>query len=879
MFIILTHENADFDAIAALWAAHRLYPDGIPLLPRRVNRNVSQYLALYQGGYAFQRVAEWPRRRLTRILLVDTQSLPSVRGMRDSLPVEVIDHHADVDQRPSWRYHVDPVGATTTILVEMMQQSGLSISAEEATLFLLGVYEDTGSLTYDTTTPRDIRAAAWLMESGARLDIVRRFLEIPLSPQQQTLLRDLQTNSEWLNIEGQTILLATATVADDFTDEISAVAHRMRDALVPSGMVLLVKLPHHVQLVARSATDALDVGELARRCGGGGHSRAAAAMLMDISLADAAIKVRALLRSLVQPVMKVAELMSQGVKTVRAGDPVSDAAAKMQRFGHEGYPVLDENSRLVGLLTRRQVDRALSHKLDQIPVRQVMRAGAVTVRPSHSMMRVQQLMIEEGWGQIPVTAEDDPETIIGIVTRTDLLRLLARPVGDSAETDTTDLLQGALSPALWRMLNAISQAANDLSIPIFFVGGLVRDLLLGRPSADIDIVAEGDAIALVRALVAEFGGDVRTHKRFGTAKWLLSADVWSAVLADTPGAQPPALEDLASIDFVTARTEFYTEPTVLPTVQQGSIKLDLHRRDFTINTLAIRLDGAHLGELLDFYGGRRDLENGTIRVLHSLSFVDDPTRILRALRFEQRLGFTIEPRTFELLCDSVDLLGQVSGGRIRHEMELALAESGRTEIMSRFDVLGVLTQLSAGARWDPQSAETFERLPQILQDPIWQTALGDESAVPAYFFLWLAPLPHGVQDAVIQRLHVRKSTETDVHTLNQLCETVSTLPSTPRPSQIERLLRPFAQRPRALLALRTLFDGSAIAPLLDTYQRKWRHVQPVLNGNDLRDMGLKPGPQFAHLLDALLAARLDGEVADEADERALLAQLVDTQPG
>ena len=187
------------------------------------------------------------------------------------------------------------------------------------------------------------------------------------------------------------------------------------------------------------------------------------------------------------------------------------------------------------------------------------------------------------------------------------------------------------------MINAISRAADALNNPIYFVGGLVRDLLLGRDSADIDIVAEGDAIALVRALVDQFGGDLRTHKRFGTAKWLLSAEVWQQVLDGTDVAELSPQTELPSIDFVTARTEFYAEPTVLPTVQQGSIKLDLHRRDFSINTLAIRLDGAHLGELLDFYGGRRDLDNGIIRVLHSLSFIDDPTRILRAVRFEQRL--------------------------------------------------------------------------------------------------------------------------------------------------------------------------------------------------------------------------------------------------
>lgn len=874
MFIILTHENADFDAIASLWAAHRLHPDGVPLLPRRINRNVSQFLALYQSAYRFLHVAEWRRRHLSRVLLVDTQSLPSVRGLRDNMTADVIDHHAHDEPKPDWTYHIETVGATTTLLIETIRQAGLAISAEEATLFLLGIYEDTGALTYDTTTARDAAAATWLLENGAQLSIVRRFLEIPLSPQQQALMQQLQSSAEWLNLEGQTVLLAAVPAPEGFADEISAVAHRMRDALVPSAMILLVALPHHVQLVARSTNDALDVGELARHFGGGGHNRAAAAMLLESDLATARRQVLDLLPQLIRPIMRVSEMMSQGVKTIAATEPVGAAALMMSRLGHEGYPVVDTSGQLVGLLTRRQVDRTLSHKLDNMPVSQVMRAGAVTVRPSDSITRVQQLMIDEGWGQIPVVAESDGETIIGIVTRTDLLRLMARPGQDSAETNRYELLATALSPALWQMINVISRAADALHNPIYFVGGLVRDLLLGRNSADIDIVAEGDAIALVHALVEQFGGDLRTHKRFGTAKWLLSPDVWQQVLDGTEVTALPSLDELPSIDFVTARTEFYTEPTVLPTVQQGSIKLDLHRRDFSINTLAIRLDGAHLGELLDFYGGRRDLENGIIRVLHSLSFIDDPTRILRAVRFEQRLRFTIEPRTLELLCSSADLLPQVTGGRIRHEIELALAEEPRIAVMERLDALGVLGYICDGLRWDAASADCFRRLPRILHDPVWQAALQDDSAVPVYFFLWLAPLPIAVQDALLKRLRVRKTTETDVRSLRRLCVTLEQLPDGLRPSEIERLLRPFAQRPRALLAVRTLFDDTPVADWLNAYQREWRTVRPMLTGEDLREMGIKPGPQYTVLLDRLLAAHLDGDVTDERDERALLIDLL-----
>jgi len=214
----------------------------------------------------------------------------------------------------------------------------------------------------------------------------------------------------------------------------------------------------------------------------------------------------------------------------------------------------------------------------------------------------------------------------------------------------------------------------------------VRDLLLERPSPDFDLVVEGDAIALARSLARRFGGRVTGHARFGTAKWHL---------AGHKDGEPSRLSvaGLDSIDLVSARTEFYTHPTALPTVERGSIKLDLHRRDFTINTLALRLDGRHYGELHDYWGGVDDLKAGLVRVLHSLSFVDDPTRILRAVRFEQRFAFCIEDRTMQLLLEARPLIDRLSGDRIRHELNHILATSYAPQVLQRMHNLGILSAI------------------------------------------------------------------------------------------------------------------------------------------------------------------------------------------
>ena len=892
MPLILTHEKTDFDAVASQLGAKKLYPEATALLPRHLNRNVQQFLNLYWDSLPFLRAEDWRRRSVDRVILVDTQTVSNVRGLSAQPEVHVIDHHMDQPSKPGWTYEVEPVGATSTLLVDRLQGRGLVLSPEEATLLLLGIYEDTGGLTYDTTTSRDVRAAARLIDQGAQLPVVRRFLNVALTEGQQTLYDLLLRNLEWVRIEERPIAIAPAISPAGFDDEISSVAHRLRETLTPDGLFVLVQVGDGVQLVARSSVDEVDAGQVARELGGGGHSRASAAMIVGARLPAVVERLRAILPHAVRPTLRVAAVMSHGVLTVPTTTRIAEVAALMQKHGHEGYPVVDERqSRVVGLVTRRAVDRAMSHEMGAQPVSRIMRAGTISVQPSDSIERVQQLMALEGWGQIPVVPEaadgaPEPHLPIGIVTRTDLLNVLFKPLPESPETDLGERLARSFSPELWALVLVVSDTAARLKMPIYFVGGLVRDLLLDKPPTDLDIVVEGDAIALVSDLRERFGGDLHSHDRFGTAKWSLPPLTYAALMAaaadarsDVPGFGVDPLRQAGGkvpapehIDFVTARKEFYKRPTALPDVEPGSIKLDLHRRDFTINTLAVRLDGAYLGQLLDFYGGRRDLRRGIIRVLHSLSFIDDPTRILRAVRLEQRLGFTIEPGTAELIDDSLPMLDRVTGERIRNEIELALNEADPVLVMQRLDELGVLAHLTPGLSWRGETAAVFRRISAYAGDLRWGEAYHSGPAVFFYFAVWLAPFPAPVPELVARRLRVRKATLEDLLGLGGLRSAVAGLPDGAPPSQVTRAFDRFA--PRTLLTARMLDISPQVNAWLDRYMAEWRHVRPVVNGDDLRAAGLPPGPAYTRILDALLAARLDGEVADEAAERALLGRLL-----
>jgi tRNA nucleotidyltransferase (CCA-adding enzyme) len=864
MEVILTHENADFDAVASLLGASKLFPGAIPVLPRRVNRNGRAFLALYGAELPLVEPDDLPRGKITHAILVDTQGLTTLRGMGDDVRVDIIDHHELDRELPSdWTYFGDLLGATTTILVEEISARFLKLTNIEATLLLLGIYEDTGALSYEGTTSRDVRAAAWLMEQGASLAVVNKFIHHPLAPEQRDLYDQLLEQSETHEVEGHTVILAWAK-APEFSGEISTLAHKLRELLEPAALFVLVALDNRIQLVARSMTDDIDVSAVAGHFGGGGHQRAAAALIRARSLGDVHDELLRLLPEITRPSVTVEQVMSRGVQVLSPRDTVADAADRMRRTGHEGFPVVAEGH-VIGLLTRRAVDRALQFRMADVPVTQVMEAGSVTVSGRDSVAHLQQTMIESGWGQIPVVED---ERIVGVVTRSDLITLWGTPPTPPHHGEVATLLEESLSVPVLALVRRISQQAHEMGFVPYFVGGLVRDLLLGHPIVDLDLVIEGDGIALARRLAADLGGRVIPHRRFGTAKWLLRPSVWQQVTGSAPhDVLPP------SVDFVTARTEFYTHPTALPQVERSSIKQDLHRRDFTINTLAIRLDPDHWGELVDFYGGEADLHDGVIRALHSLSFVDDPTRMLRAARLESRIGFRLDPRTEELIADALPLLKRVSGDRIRHEMEQIFAEPEPERALRRLDELGVLAQIHPGLHCDRWLQAKYRALRKDLDLEIWN--LKPEDAP----FLHLALLAHrlGGEDleGLVVRLKMKRDDADDLRLLHGLQDTLARLGKARRPSAAYRLLEPYPARVLAVAWVAA--DHKRLRDQLLRYQTEWRLVETEITGAVLKSMGLRPGPLFGRLLSALRDARLDGRVSTQEEEEALLEKLLEEE--
>lgn len=409
-------------------------------------------------------------------------------------------------------------------------------------------------------------------------------------------------------------------------------------------------------------------------------------------------------------------------------------------------------------------------------------------------------------------------------------------------------LADALSPDRLFLLQTVADAASARGLPLYLVGGFVRDLFLGRSVKDFDLVVEGDAIPLAKALAAQYGGRVTAHARFGTAQWFLPDS------------------DIHALDFISTRSETYKHPAALPTVKPGMLIDDLHRRDFTINTLALRLDGDHFGELRDDLGGLEDLQAGLVRAFHPVSFVDDPTRLFRAVRYEQRYGFQIAPETLALIPDARLLIKDLSAERVRHELDLVLEEENAVSILKRLAELGVLAAVHPALEWNTATQTRFLNgmaAAQTLEHPPCHRSLG--------WTLWLMDVRLPGLKSIEKRLHFESGLRDMLLAAAALFADVNSL-ADKKPSRCVAVLD--AVPLKAVQAVSLAQPAGARRQELHDYLETWRHVKPKTTGHDLKKRGLPPGPAYQSILQRLREAWLDGEVKTVDEEMDTLEKLI-----
>ncbi len=881
MDVVATHLNADFDGLASMVAARKLYPGAALVLPGGAQETVRSFLAVHDLGVT--RLKDLDLAQVTRLILVDTQDPERIGPLKalcqkPEVEVHCYDHHearadaaSDLGKAFQARIGlrvVEPVGATTTLMIEQLRARHLPLTPFEATVLALGLYEETGSLMFVSTTPRDLEAAAYVLRTGADLNVVSDTLRRPLDPDEVALLNDLLRSSETYYLEGRKILVASSAY-DRYRGDLAGLVHQLAELEGLDAVVAAFAMEDKVQVIGRSRRPEIDVSWIAREFGGGGHAVAAAASVKGKTVIEVRERIVQLLTERYRPVLLAKDVMTKPVKSIGLDATVADAETRLTKYGVNVLPVLDGKERYRGLISREVVQKALFHGLADAPVEQFMQPDAYVASPETPFHEIQTRMIEQNQRFVPILSGSK---VVGVITRTDLLRALhedilagARPKAQDGEDiqagtmrrrNVAGMLEAKLPARLVSLLKEAGELADRLEMSAYVVGGFVRDLLLGIENLDVDLVIEGDGIAFARALARENGGRVKSHERFGTA-----VVIWP---------------DGFKVDVATARTEYYEYPTALPTVERSSIKKDLYRRDFTINTLAIRLNSRSFGQLIDFYGGQRDLKEKTIRVLHGLSFVEDPTRVFRAIRFELRFGFHVGKETLALIKGAVkmDLFHRLSGHRLLDELKLLFSEREPRRAVSRMAELDLLRFIHPKLVWSPRLAELLAGVEEALD---WYRLLYLDRPMQAWLVCMMAlleVLPARAARDLLKRFPFTEQEAAKLtaarFVLRGLLRRLAKQPP-PRPAETARLLTGLADE--TLIFIMAKDKSESVKRQVSAYLTTYRHVKPSLTGRDLQAMGLKPGPLYRNILDALLAARLNGEVNTEAEERELAKRL------
>ncbi len=870
MEVITTHVNADFDAMGSMIAAKKLYPDAVLVFPGSQERTLREYFVKSTVYiYGFKRLRDIDIDEVTRLILVDTRQASRIGKFVDilnkpGLDVHVYDHHPKAeDDIKANQVTVKPVGSTVTLLTGLLRERGIEVSPEEATVMSLGVFEDTGSFTFSSTTPEDFEAAAFLLRSGADLNVVSDMVTQELTAEQINLLNELILSAKNYTIQGIEVCITSVSI-DKYVGDFAVLVHKLRDIENLDVVFALARMDDRVYLVARSRIPEVNVGAIAAYFGGGGHATAASASIKELTLVQSEARLLDLLRSYIHPYPNAENLMTSPAIVTESEVEIGEAELTMVRYNINAMPVL-ENGTLVGLITRQVLEKALFHGLEHQTVAEFMHTDVAVVGPMATLVEIQTHLVERHQRILPVVEDDK---ILGVITRRDLLDFM---LSDHSESKTLydesalthwskrknilSLIAEQLPRDIIAKLKEFGKHAESLGFHAYAVGGFVRDLLLRRPNLDIDIVVEGDAIEFAKAFAEEHQIKCRFHRKFNTAMLIF----------------PDGLR----VDVASARFEYYQHPAALPIVEFSSLKMDLYRRDFTINTLALSLNPDEYGHLIDFFSGQRDIKEKIVRVLHSLSLVEDPTRILRAVRFEQRFGFKIGKQTAALIRNAVrmGLLEKLGGHRFFHEIQLILEEEDPVPALRRMAEFGVMPALAAGMVFDRRMEALFTRLREVIS---WYRLSFLDEPLERWWVYLLGLFSNlsrqDVETASARLLLTVAQRDRMLWTYDNAGRLLKSFFQSQRlkASEIYRALEPF--RPEELLFLMGKADMEETRKAVSHYLHRYRNVRADLKGKDLRELGVPPGPIYRKLLDEVLDARLNGLVRNRSDELRFLLE-------
>jgi tRNA nucleotidyltransferase (CCA-adding enzyme) len=862
--VITSHTNADFDSLSSMVAAKKLYPDAVLVFPGSQEKTLRDFL-IHSTFYLLDisKMKKIDYAAIDTLILVDTRQKTRIGEFAkvaesDKVKVHIYDHHPSSTEDVKGDLEViENIGATVSILVAILQERGIPITPEEATVMMLGIYEETGSFRYSSTTIDDFKAASHLLSRGANVNLVSDMLTRELVPEQVFLLNDIIKNAATYNINGVDVVITEAST-EQYVGDLAVIVHKFRDMENINVLFALFRMEDRVHIIGRSRIPEVDSGHIMSLMGGGGHKVAASSTVKDMTLIEAKERLIDILKYNVKPLWKAKDIMFFPVKSVEAAHSIHDAKNMMLKYNINALPVLS-GDKVVGIITRQIVEKAAFHKLENIPVKEYMFTEFAMVEPEDSIEKVKEKIIGSNQRFLPVIKDHE---LVGAITRTDLLRIIEDEITKTVleklefhekyvkRKNVRKLMDERLDDEAMRKLTEIGGLADTMGYHAYLVGGFVRDLLLRDENYDIDIVIEGDGIAFAEELAKHLNVKVRPHKEFATAKVIY--------------------KDGFKVDIATARLEYYKAPASLPVVEHSSLKLDLHRRDFTINTLAISLNKNTFGELIDFFGAQRDIKEKTIRVLHSLSFVEDPTRVFRAIRFEHRFGFKIGKHTLDLIKNAARLnfLARIRGKRVWVELALILHEDGVEKIVKRLKELDLLRFIFPSLVFNKDKEKLLNQMQAVYK---WYELLYQGKRVDKVQYYLLGLVEHMRSEEVVEfckKLEVtekiRRKTIENTERLREVFARLTMGITVLKKSAIYRTLEPLSNEVMLFIMAKTRSEEikKAISNFI-TYKDTFR---PFTTGADLKKMGIQEGPVYKEILEKLKDAKVDMNLKTKEEE-------------
>ncbi|MDW8433885.1 MAG: CBS domain-containing protein [Aquificaceae bacterium] len=782
--VVFLEEDADLDALSSAYCVTLLHQDACIFRPQYLSRKASEVLTKFENRFCI--LNNLPDS--FDLVLVDSHNYQDYleRFKERIREIYIYDHHP---QAPThFKGKVESVGSCTTLLVEELIKQGLDIDPESATLLALGIYEDTGMLTYEGTTPRDVRAVAWLLEKGANLRLLRNLLSGGISKEDIDLLSKHMTGLENLFIEGKRVCLVVLR-AEQYSPDILSLIYQLKDIRESSAFFAVVEAGNKTYLFGRSVRGEFDVSEVLRKFGGGGHEFASAVKLEGVS----GERLKSLLKSMLmgkKVPLRVGEVMACPPFLIHQDMDAELALFELTQRNFAGAPVVDTEGNLVGVVYKKSLLRAHKHGVKG-KVRDFMVEDFHTLEPEDFVWNAEEVLSRYGEKLVPVVKDGK---VVGVITRLDLLHTYREQVKELRALEKRIQLPEEIRP----LLENLGSEAMAMGYKVYLVGGVVRDLLMKRSLWDMDIVVEGNAIELALKLSSLWGVQAHTFPEFGTAHMKVKGH---------------------KIELATTRRETYPHPGAYPVVEPATLKEDLLRRDFTINAMAISINPEDFGTLVDYFGGLRDLKDGILRVLHPVSFVEDPVRMLRALRFAGRFGFRLSKGTEKLLKNALEaeLLKRSPRGRVLNELRLALREERLIDILRLYRKYHILEQVIEGFTFSPQLETLLENLKEVIS---WHKIEFPQERLDygwVYLILLIKDLKEG--DAFLKDISAPAWVRESYRLLKeQLYKIIPSLQKAQKNSEVYLLLK---GKPEAFLLILMLYQKEKVR----LYMEKLRYIK------------------------------------------------------